>query len=501
MIRNAMDDTPTLRLRKPDRMAPTVEKIGGTCMARSDAMLDNVFLHSSNEGDPYNRIFVVSAYSGMTDRLLEHKKTGELGVYALFSSGGTDFAWGDALTAVCAEMCRRNAELLDNDADRLMADNFVRERIEGVRNCLIDLQRLCSYGHFHLREHLLTVREMLAALGEAHSANNTALLLRRHGVDAVPLDLTGWRDGVERSLDERITTALDSLNLTRQLPIITGYVQCKERLVDTYDRGYTEVTFSRVAVLAGAREAIIHKEYHLSSADPKVVGLDKVQTIGRTNYDVADQLSNMGMEAIHPRAAKGLRQAGIPLRVRNAFEPEHAGTVISQDYRSDIPRAEIVTGIEPVLALEFHEPDMVGVKGYDAAILESLRRHRVRIVSKTSNANTITHYLEGSMKAVKRVESDLAEVYDAASIASRKVAIVSVIGSDLAEPGFTAKATTALARADIELLGVHQSMRNVDVQFVVDTQHFDEAVRALHAALIEGSAAVAAPAPLVAAEA
>ena len=64
-----------------------------------------------------------------------------------------------------------------------------------------------------------------------------------------------------------------------------------------------------------AREAVIHKEFHLCSADPKTVGLDKVRVIGRTNYDVADQLSNMGMEAIHPRAAKGLRQAGIPLRV------------------------------------------------------------------------------------------------------------------------------------------------------------------------------------------
>ena len=34
---------------------------------------------------------------------------------------------------------------------------------------------------------------------------------------------------------------------------------------------------------------------------------------------------------------------------------------------------------------------MVGVKGYDATILDVLTRHDVRIVSKVSNANTITH--------------------------------------------------------------------------------------------------------------
>lgn len=72
----------------------------------------------------------------------------------------------------------------------------------------------------------------------------------------------------------------------------------------TFDRGYSEMTFSRIAVITRAREAIIHKEFHLSSADPKIVGETRVTPIGRTNYDVADQLANLGMEAIHPKAAK-----------------------------------------------------------------------------------------------------------------------------------------------------------------------------------------------------
>src|SRR3546814_16570481 len=93
-------------------------------------------------------------------------------------------------------------------------------------------------------------------------------------------------------------------------------------MVRRYARGYTEMTFSRIAVLTGAREAIIHKEFHLSSADPKLVGADRARKIGRTNYDVADQLANLGMEAIHPGAGRGLRQSGIPLRVRNSFDRE-----------------------------------------------------------------------------------------------------------------------------------------------------------------------------------
>ena len=63
----------------------TVEKIGGTSIANTDAVLKNVFLREHTDVDPYNRIFVVSAYAGMTDKLLEHKKTGAPGVVAQYA--------------------------------------------------------------------------------------------------------------------------------------------------------------------------------------------------------------------------------------------------------------------------------------------------------------------------------------------------------------------------------------------------------------------------------
>ncbi|MFN4102028.1 MAG: hypothetical protein ACK4GT_19885, partial [Pararhodobacter sp.] len=159
-----------------------------------------------------------------------------------------------------------------------------------------------------------------------------------------------------------------SVDLASELPIVTGYASAPEGLVRQFNRGYTEVTFARIAALTGAHEAIIHKEFHLSSADPKLVGEGKVRKIGLTNFDVADQLSNMGMEAVHPKAAKILRQAGIPLRVKNTFDPADEGTVMQADYMPDAPRAEIITGLKGVYAIEVFDQDMVGEKGYDTAI-------------------------------------------------------------------------------------------------------------------------------------
>jgi aspartate kinase len=471
----------------------SVHKIGGTSMSAVDTVVENIVIGERAGDDLYNRVFVVSAYSGMTDLLLEHKKTGEAGIYALYAGSENEWSWGDALTKTGLAMRKKNRAVLDDPADIALADRFVEERIEGLRSCLMDLRRLCSFGHFKLPEHLMTVREMLSGVGEAHSAHNLMLRLQRAGVNAAFVDLTGWRETGARKLDERIAEALDPLDLSRQLPIVTGYAQCEEGLVGLYGRGYSEITFSRIAVQIGAVEAVIHKEFHLSSADPKLVGAAAVQPIAETNYDVADQLSNMGMEAIHPSAAKGLRQACIPLRIKNTFEPESPGAVIRGDLAAKAPAVEIITGLKGVYAFEFFEQDMVGVKGYDAAILETLKRHRVQIVTKTSNANTITHFLKGAAKAVKRVEQDLNERFPSAAISSRKVAVISILGRDLRLPALGARVLSALAEAGVEPLGFNDLLRKVDMQVIVDEGDHDACIRALHRSLIEQAGDAAAP--------
>ena len=457
-------------------------------MSRLDELVGTLFA-DGDEDVRYGRVFVVSAFGGITDLLLEQKKSGNPGVFARFANEEDDHGWLDALSRVSEGMRAAHGSILSHPADQSDADDFVRDRIEGARNCLIDLQRLCSYGHFRLSQHMMLTRELLSGLGEAHSAFVATLALRREGINARFVDLSGWRDERELDLDARITDGMDDVDFDTEMPIVTGYAQCAEGLMREFDRGYSEVTFSRIAALTGAREAIIHKEFHLSSADPKLVKGD-VRKLGHTNYDVADQLSNMGMEAIHPRAAKTLRQADVPLRVTNAFEPHDPGTLID-DQPAARPAAEIVTGLD-VHALELFEQDMVGVKGYDASILEMLTRHQVRIVSKSSNANTITHYVDAPLRKLRRVERDLTERYPNAETRISPMAIAAVIGRDLSGLSPLSCGLRALATADIEILAAHQTTRSVDVQFVIPRESRDAAIAALHEAFVsqEGSVPV-----------
>jgi aspartate kinase len=464
----------------------SVEKIGGTSMSNYAAVRDNIIFKPTRSDQPYQRIFVVSAYAGVTNDLLEHKKTGQPGVFSLFANNDDDDGWRQALQTLRAKMQRINAALFENGDLLTQADAFIGERLDEAERCLTDLHRLCQHGHFALDSHLATVREMLASIGEAHSAWNMAQLLKCDGVNACFIDLTGWRSTRHVALDDHIQLAFGGLDFDTQLPIVTGYAHSGEGLMSSFDRGYSEMTFSRIAVLTRAQEAVIHKEFHLSSADPRVVGEENTVPIGRTNYDVADQLANLGMEAIHPKAAKGLRRNNIPLRVKNTFEPDHSGTLITGDYVSDTPCVEIIAGCKSAYALEIFDQDMAGnIDRYDREILTAIRRFKASIIAKDINANTVTHYLSTNLKTIERIRRVLEEAFPDSEIDQQKVAIVSAIGSDMQVPGILAKTVGALASHNISVLAMHQSMRQVDMQFIINVDDYEQAIKSLHNCLVE----------------
>ncbi len=272
---------------------------------------------------------------------------------------------------------------------------------------------------------------------------------------------------------------------TIELVIAPGYTHCTEGLMNTFDRGYTEITFAQIAATTGAKEAIIHKEFHLSTADPNLVGADKVVTIGMTNYDVADQLSNLGMEAIHPRAGKTLRRAGVELRIKNAFEPEHAGTLICQDYASVTPRVEIIAGRKDMFGIEVFDQEMLGDMSYDTEITNIIKQLKLYVVNKSRDANSITYYCAGSRKIINRAARMIEEYYSSAEVTVHNVAIVSAIGSNMKVKGILAKTATALADAGISIPALQQTIRQVEMQIVVQESDYDAAIIALHRALIE----------------
>lgn len=461
-------------------MSYTVEKIGGTSMSAFDAVLDNILLRPHH---PYDRVFVVSAYATITDALLECKRTGKPGIYQMIAKHDTQ--WQEAMYQLEQRMLLINEHLFADPMSRIRADKFIRSRISEAVNCINNILETCQYGQFSLRQYLPQVREFLSSIGEAHSAYNTSLKLKTLGINACFIDLSGWNNGQAGSLDEVILAAFEDIDVATQLPIVTGYAYCNEGLMKTYDRGYSEMTFSRIAALTNATQAIIHKEYHLSSADPRIVGADKVSPMGLTNFDVADQLANLGMEAIHPNAAAGLRQQGIELRIKNTFEPEHKGTLISNVHKPQNNKVEIIAGKDKVFALHIFDQSMVGkIDNASYELMEVIAEAKVHLVGKEMNANSMTYYLSGSSDNLNHVLYKIEKRYPNASVSGKMVALISAIGASMNTNNVLTQGMQALVNAKISPIAAHSSMRNVNVQFVVEDNDYNRAICVLHDVLI-----------------
>ena len=454
-----------------------IEKIGGTSMSRFPDIMHNVILRDKK--DLLNRIYIVSAYGGVTNVLLEHKKTGKPGIYKKFADL-TDYR--TALESLKTSLCDINEKFADAGLNVETANRFITSRINDTISVLNSMYEVLSSGYVSRNHILLAAREILASLGEIHSAYNSTEMVKAAGYPATFVDLSGWGDGRELTIDQRIVDTFEKVDPSTAICFATGYTKGIEGIMREFDRGYSEVTFSKVAVLLKASEAVIHKEFHLCSGDPNIIGEDRVRPVCNTNFDVADQLADVGMEAIHPKASKPLELANIPIRVKNSFDPEHEGTLITLDYIRPDSRTEVVTGSDKVTCVEIHDTRMVGEVGFDLRIMKILAQFDVSYISKATNANTIGIVMNDS-DCIPELCNTLKERFEL--VTQEEVAIVCAIGSNIARPGVLAEAAKALADANINILAVSQTTRQTNMQFIVRREHFFDAQRALHAALCE----------------
>ena len=137
--------------------------------------------------------------------------------------------------------------------------------------------------------------------------------------------------------------------------------------------------------------------------------------------------------------------------MKNSFDPDHPGTLITTDFIAPKSKVEIVTGSNAVTCLEVHDARMVGEVGFDMRIMDIFRKYGVSYISKVTNANTIDLIILEKDCNQKMVD-ELAKTFELISV--RPVAIVCAIGSNIAQPGIMSKASSALAKEKINILAV-----------------------------------------------
>jgi aspartate kinase len=134
---------------------------------------------------------------------------------------------------------------------------------------------------------------------------------------------------------------------------------------------------------------------------------------------------------------------------------------------------------------------MVGTVGFDFGLMEILCRHGISYILKATNANSIAHLLWDSSVTPELV-AELEARYQIVTV--KPSAVVCAIGSNIGIPGVLARAAQALADASVNVNCVSQTLRQVNMQFVIERGDYKKAIKALNLTLCVNSGT---PVPVV----
>lgn len=348
-----------------------------------------------------------------------------------------------------------------------------------------------------LRSHLEEVKRNIADGASANYAASRGEYLNGR----ILAELLGW-DFVDAAeiiffnkngiFDQNKTQAEVSKRLAEhQHAVIPGfYGSLPSGEIKTFSRGGSDVTGAIVARGVGA--ALYENWTDVSGfmmADPRIVHNPK--TIEEITYRELRELSYMGASVLHEESIFPVREAGIPVRIKNTNAPKDPGTLIVRDLEP-VTKTRTVTGIAgrkdfTVIAIE---KALMNIElGFGRKLLSILEVNNISFEHIPSGIDTISlviadSQLEGKLDRVLdelRVElkPDSIEVYP-------NMALIATVGRGMAyTPGMAAKLFSALAKENINIRMIDQGSSEINIIAGIETGDFEKAVRAIYAAFVD----------------
>ena len=347
-------------------MATLVMKFGGSLTAdpRHINRVAQVIMAESLAWD--HMLVVISAMAGTTDALNR----------AVEFAAARDAAGYRAIVAALREKHLAAVEAL------LESEPLRRDLIDRIDRLLFDVLAVCDQVMVR-REALPQDRDAAMSAGERMMVEILSALVRLEGLNTATVDAASLIVTDERHLsatplvdkiDERVEQVIRPLLEAGIVPLVTGFIgAARTGTITTLGRGGSDYTATLLAASLHADEVWMWTSVDgVMSADPALVPGSRV--IPELSYDEVGELSYFGAHILHPRAVEPLLTEGIPLRVRNPFNMDHAGTLIQAEQSETGTNLKAVTAVDGVcistdnLSIELGE------------LLEQVRRLVGRIV-------------------------------------------------------------------------------------------------------------------------
>ena len=450
----------------------TAHKFGGTSLADASGFRRAADLVTAHGDGP--QAVTVSAAAGTTDSLIS---------LVHLAARGEDFA--QALGAVRDRQAKLARDLLDEAAGPLIAS--LDSDLADVRHVLDAASVMESASDRAIG--------VVAGHGELWSARLLAALLSSTGARTTWLDareilfverqglvpVVDW-DRAAAELRERLdATPLDFV-------VITGFIASdRHGRPTTLGRNGSDLSASIFGALLEADEIVIWTDVDgVMTADPRLV--PNAHVVERLSYDEAMELAYFGAEVIHPWTMGPAVRLGIPIVIRNTFNPVHPGTTIAAAAGGDLP-VKGFASVDDIALLNLEGTAMIGVPGISERLFGALRAEGVSVImiSQASSEHSICFAVpEGEAEAAR---SAVTNVFDRESrfgqIQDLEVTggctILAAVGDGMSgTPGIAARLFGALARVGVNVRAIAQGSSERNISVVIDGADASRALRAAH---------------------
>jgi len=447
-----------------------VMKFGGTSVASADCFLKVIDIVSACQEQ---KIIVVAAMGDTTDQLAE--------LSTKASTGDDSYKGG---LVVLEKLHLKVLEQLIAPKER----SSVIAKIKFLFNELTSALN----GIFILHELTPRTTDYILSFGERLSAMIlTSAMPDSVYVDAREIIRTDNKHG-RANVDFAATNKLivEKLKGIKGIPVVTGFISSTaQNETTTLGRRGSDYTGAIIAAAMDASKLEIWTDIDgILTADPLKV--EKAYCLESLSYSEAMELSYFGARVIYPPALVPVYKKNIPIQIRNTFNIENKGTLITTSANVDLTKSiKGISSIENINLVTIQGSGMVGVTGISNRLFGALASSKVNVVliSQASSEYSITFAIidKDSERAKKAIEKEFAHEISSGNIhqvsIEKEMSIVAIVGENMKKsPGIAGKFFHTLGRNGINVRAIAQGASELNISCVIELKDLKKALNTIH---------------------
>lgn len=447
-----------------------VLKFGGTSVSNAENIKK---IKEIVYSQPNDVVVVVSAFSGVTDKILSAARLALMGAECF----KTEFE----------SICEKHMQLVEE----LIDENRIPQVKLKVNYKLEELGRIIE-GISMIQELSPQILDKVACFGEQLSSYIISeYITDAKWVDSARLIKTDNHYGkanVNFTLTNTLIKAIfDELN---GISIAPGFVASStDGNSTTLGRGGSDYTAAIFAAALNAEALEIWTDVDgFMTADPQVIS--KAYVINSLSYIEAMELTHFGAKVIYPPTILPVYQRNIPTYIKNINNLDAKGTLIhaSQTQNRQSP-IKGISSISDISLITMQGLGMIGVSGISMRLFSALAKEEINVIliSQTSSENSISIAIDSPKLSLaeSKIRAEFEQEIASGRIHSIEIenslSVVAIVGQNMKKTtGVAGKLFSTIGRNGINVVAIAQGASELNISWVVKTKDLRKTLNVVH---------------------